>query len=133
MKNCGADIKIVSKGVGLDERISNHFLNAGIGYGGSCFPKDTEALLFLANKHKIPLDLVADTIKINHLQNVILMDKAKKVLKTLKNLNIAILGLTFKPETDDLREAPSLKNIELLLKEGANITAFDPIGTEKCK
>lgn len=123
----GADIQIVSNGVGMDERIGRNFLNAGIGYGGSCFPKDTKALLKLGEKNHISLDLVKDTILINEKQNLKLLDIAKKHFKSFKGMNIAILGLTFKPNTNDLREAPALKNIQILLNEGANITVYDPI------
>lgn len=123
----GADIQIVSNGVGMDERIGRNFQNAGIGYGGSCFPKDTKALLKLGEKNHISLDLVKETILINEKQNLKLLDIAKKHFKSFKGMNIAILGLTFKPNTNDLREAPALKNIQILLNEGANITVYDPI------
>lgn len=122
-----ADVQVVAKGMGMDERIGSKFLKAGIGYGGSCFPKDTKALVKMAEKNNIRLDLVRDTILINESQNLKLIGMSKKYFQSFKGLNIAVLGLTFKPNTNDLRGAPSLKNIELLLKEGANITIYDPI------
>jgi len=129
----GANIQQVSKGMGLDERIGNNFLNAGIGYGGSCFPKDTKAFVYLAKKNNYRLKLIEDTIKINEEQNMILIEKAKSILNLFTGLKVAVLGLTFKPNTDDVREAPSIKNIRKLLEYGAYIDAYDPKGIEMCK
>ncbi|WP_404466673.1 UDP-glucose dehydrogenase family protein [Planococcus rifietoensis] len=126
----GADIQDVSRGMSFDDRIGNKFLNAGIGYGGSCFPKDTKALEYLARNNNYELKTVKAAIDVNEEQKTVLYKKASNRLITFNGLKVAILGLTFKPGTDDLREAPSLKNVPLLLAEGANIFAFDPIGTK---
>lgn len=122
----GADIDIVTTGMGLDERIGEKFLKAGIGYGGSCFPKDTKALLKIAEKSNISLDLIKDTILINERQKFKLFKMAKKFLKSFCGANVAILGLTFKPNTNDLRESPAIENLKVLLKENANVTVYDP-------
>lgn len=129
----GADIQEVSQGMAFDERIGTRFLDAGIGYGGSCFPKDTKALVYLARQKGYELKTVTAAIEVNEEQKVKLFKRAKERLITMEALKVAILGLTFKPETDDLREAPSLKNIPLLLNERAEIFAFDPAGVENFK
>jgi UDPglucose 6-dehydrogenase len=126
----GADIQDVAKGMSFDERIGSKFLNAGIGYGGSCFPKDTKALQHLAEQHGYKLRTVKAAIEVNTDQKVILFKKASKRLITFSGLKVAVLGLTFKPGTDDLREAPSLDNVPLLLEQGANIFAYDPVGEQ---
>lgn len=122
----GADIEDVTKGMSYDERIGNKFLKAGCGYGGSCFPKDTKALHYFATRYGYNLKLIEATISINKKQKTILMEKAKKRFKNFKGLTIAILGLSFKPNTDDLRGAPSIDNIKILLEEGARIKVYDP-------
>ena len=129
----GADIQDVAKGMSYDARIGSNFLNAGIGYGGSCFPKDTKALKFLANKYGYELKTVEAAVEVNALQKTVLFRKAADRLITFGGLKVAVLGLTFKPGTDDLREAPSLDNVELLLSQGANIYAYDPVGTDNFK
>ena len=129
----GADIEDVTKGMSYDPRIGDKFLKAGIGYGGSCFPKDTKALHWLAENNGYELKTVKATIDINENQKFRLIKKAKKIVKNFNNIKVAILGLTFKPGTDDLREAPSIPNIQLLLEEGANIYAYDPVGIENYK
>ena len=129
----GANIEDVAKGMGYDSRIGNKFLNAGIGYGGSCFPKDTKALHWLSVSEGVELKTIKACIEVNKKQKIRLYQKLIKDLKDLKNKNIAVLGLTFKPGTDDLREAPSIDNIELLLDTGANIRAYDPISVESFK
>lgn len=126
----GADIEDVARGMGHDSRIGNKFLNAGIGYGGSCFPKDTKALDYLASQHGYELRTVKAAIDVNKEQKVLLYKKARQRLITFNGLKVAVLGLTFKPGTDDLREAPSLDNIPLLLAQGADIYAYDPVGCE---
>ncbi|TDQ37654.1 UDP-glucose dehydrogenase family protein [Aureibacillus halotolerans] len=123
-----ADIQDVAKGMGYDKRIGSNFLNAGIGYGGSCFPKDTKALSSLAKQHGYQLKTVNAAIETNEDQRLKLYNKASKRLITFNNLKVAILGVTFKPGTDDLREAPSLLNIPLLLEHGANLYIYDPVG-----
>lgn len=124
----GANVQDVTKGMGLDNRIGNKFLQAGIGYGGSCFPKDTKALSWLANFNDYELKTIKAAIEVNENQKLKLIKKAKKYYDDFEGLTIAVLGLTFKPNTDDLREAPSLINIPILLEDGANIKAYDPIG-----
>lgn len=124
----GANIEDVSKGMSFDDRIGKSFLKAGIGYGGSCFPKDTKALHWLAENNGYELKTVKATIEINENQKFRLIKKAKKRFETFQGLKIAILGLTFKPGTDDLREAPSIPNVKVLLEEGADIYAYDPVG-----
>ncbi|WP_010276811.1 UDP-glucose dehydrogenase family protein [Paenibacillus senegalensis] len=124
----GADVQDVAKGMSYDERIGSKFLNAGIGYGGSCFPKDTKALEYLARQHGYELKTVKAAIEVNQEQKTKLYHKARKRLITFNGLKVAILGLTFKPGTDDLREAASLANVPLLLEQGADIYAYDPVG-----
>ncbi|PEM53787.1 UDP-glucose dehydrogenase family protein [Bacillus wiedmannii] len=124
----GADIQDVAKGMSFDERIGSKFLNAGIGFGGSCFPKDTKALEYLARQNGYELRTVKAAIDVNKDQKTLLYKKASQRLITFNGLKVAVLGLTFKPGTDDLREAASLENIPLLLEQGADIYAFDPVG-----
>ena len=129
----GANIEDVAKGMSFDERIGSKFLNAGIGYGGSCFQKDTKALEFLAKQSGYELRTVKAAIDVNKDQKLVLFKKASKRLITFSGLKVAVLGLTFKPGTDDLREAPSLDNVPLLLENGADIYAYDPVGAENFK
>lgn len=129
----GADIQDVAKGMSFDERIGSKFLNAGIGYGGSCFPKDTKALAYLANQHGYELRTVKAAVDVNKEQKTMLYKKACRRLITFNGLKVAVLGLTFKPGTDDLREAPSLENVPLLLEQGADIYAYDPVGADNFK
>lgn len=129
----GADIEDVAKGMGFDDRIGNKFLNAGIGYGGSCFPKDTKALHWLANMNDCEIKTIKAAIEVNENQKLKLIKKARKLFDSFEGMTVAVLGLTFKPNTDDLREAPSLVNIPILLDEGANIKAFDPVGADNFK
>lgn len=123
----GANIQDVAKGMSFDTRIGSTFLNAGIGYGGSCFPKDTKALKFLAEQHGYHLKTVEAAVEVNKEQKVRLYRKANERMITFKNLKVAVLGLAFKPGTDDLREAPSVDNVTLLLERGADIVAYDPV------
>ena len=129
----GANIEDVTHGMSYDKRIGDKFLNAGCGYGGSCFPKDTKALHYLAQAQGYELKTIKAAIEVNKNQKIVLLKKAREKFKSFKDVNVAVLGLTFKPGTDDLREAPSLDNIEILLEEGANITAYDPVGIENYK
>ena len=126
----GANIDDVAKGMSYDERIGSNFLRAGIGYGGSCFPKDTKALKFQAQKVGYRLRTVEAAVDVNADQKTLLFEKASNRMITFDGLRVAVLGLAFKPGTDDLREAPSLDNVELLLEGGANITAYDPVASE---
>lgn len=123
----GANIDEVTLGIGKDHRIGPHFLQAGIGYGGSCFPKDTKALVQLAGNVQHPFNLLKAVIEINSRQQAIPVKKAMGMLGTLKGKKVTLLGLAFKPNTDDIREAASLIIIRDLLAEGAFVTAFDPI------
>lgn len=129
----GANIEDVTKGMGYDSRIGDKFLKAGLGFGGSCFPKDTKALHWLSVIAGVELKTVKACIEVNKSQRIILYEKLKKDLIDLRDKQIAVLGLTFKPGTDDLREAPSIDNIELLLDAGANVRAYDPIAIENFK
>lgn len=129
----GANVQDVAKGMGYDTRIGNKFLQAGIGYGGSCFPKDTKALNWLANFNDHELKTIKAAIEVNENQKLRLIKKARKYYESFEGLTIAVLGLTFKPNTDDLREAPSLTNIPILLDDGATIKAYDPIGEKNFK
>jgi len=129
----GANIEDVALGMSYDPRIGANFLNAGIGYGGSCFPKDTKALKYLANKHGYTLKTVEAAVDVNTRQKTALFRKASDRLITFNGLKVAVLGLTFKPGTDDLREAPSIDNVELLLSQGAHVYAYDPVGMENFK
>ena len=129
----GADIEEVAKGMSYDNRIGSGFLQAGIGYGGSCFPKDTKALNYLAKQNNYVLKTVQSAIEVNEAQKMKLYKKACERLITFEGLKIAILGVAFKAGTDDLREAPSLKNIDLLLEHGANIYVYDPVAIENLK
>lgn len=129
----GADITDVAKGMCYDERIGSRFLNAGIGFGGSCFPKDTKALKFLAREHGYHLRTVEACVAVNSDQKTRLFEKAKDRMISFSGLKVAVLGLTFKAGTDDLREAPSIDNIKLLLQAGADIYAFDPKGETRAK
>ncbi len=129
----GADIQDVAECMSYDARIGAKFLNAGIGYGGSCFPKDTKALKFLAEQNGYRLRTVEAAVEVNSLQKTRLFEKAKRRLISFSGLKVAVLGLTFKPGTDDLREAPSLDNMPLLLEAGALVSAYDPVGVERFK
>ena len=129
----GADITDVAKGMSYDERIGARFLNAGIGFGGSCFPKDTKALKFLAREHGYQLRTVEACVEVNSAQKVRLFEKAKERMISFSGLKAAVLGLTFKAGTDDLREAPSIDNLKLLLSAGADVYAYDPKGEERAR
>jgi len=126
----GADVNIVAKGMGLDQRIGSKFLHAGPGYGGSCFPKDTLGIAKIAEKYGYRFEIVRSVMKVNEKQKERMVAKVKEALGNLKGKTIAVLGLSFKPNTDDMREAPSLKIISSLQREGAKIRAYDPKAME---
>lgn len=126
----GADVEDVARGMSYDDRIGANFLKAGIGYGGSCFPKDTKALKFIARQHGYTLKTVEAAVDVNASQKLRLFEKAGERMITFRGLKVAVLGLAFKPGTDDLREAPSLENVKLLLNKGADIVAYDPVAAE---
>lgn len=123
----GADVEQVAHGMGLDRRIGSQFLNAGIGFGGSCFPKDTSALIQSSALEGLELKLLKSVIDINEYQQLKLYELAKLYFGSLKDKQIAILGASFKPNTNDIRHAPSIALIKEFLKDGANITVYDPI------
>jgi len=126
-----ADVQQVARGVGLDKRIGSKFLHAGPGYGGSCFPKDTLALVRTAHDARAPLNLVETTVRVNEARKKAMAGKVADALAgDLKGKRIGVLGLTFKPNTDDMREAPSLQIIPALLAMGATVQAYDPQGHE---
>ncbi|MBO3458851.1 UDP-glucose/GDP-mannose dehydrogenase family protein [Aetokthonos hydrillicola Thurmond2011] len=123
----GADVCQVAKGIGLDSRIGNKFLNAGIGWGGSCFPKDVSALIHTADDYGYEAQLLKAAVSVNERQRLIAVEKLQQVLKILKGKTVGLLGLTFKPDTDDMRDAPALNLIEQLNRLGAKVKAYDPI------
>ncbi len=123
----GADVTQVAKGIGLDSRIGGKFLQAGIGWGGSCFPKDVSALIHTADDYGYEAQLLKAAVSVNERQRVIAIEKLQQELKILKGKTIGLLGLTFKPDTDDLRDAPALNLIEQLNRLGAKVKAYDPI------
>ncbi len=129
----GANIEDVAKGMSYDARIGANFLKAGIGYGGSCFPKDTKALKFLAARAGYRLETVEAAVEVNTRQKTRLFQKASNRMITFEGLKVAVLGLSFKPGTDDLREAPSIDNVELLLAHGAEVCAYDPVAMDNFK
>jgi UDPglucose 6-dehydrogenase len=130
----GANVQEVAKGIGLDNRIGRKFLNAGPGYGGSCFPKDTLALMKTARDHKAPIELIETTVRVNTARK---QKMAQKIIDAmggnLSGKTIAVLGLTFKPNTDDMRDAPALDIVPTLQSEGAKVRAFDPEGMGEAK
>jgi UDPglucose 6-dehydrogenase len=129
----GANVDEVAVGMGLDKRIGSQFLKAGIGFGGSCFPKDTKALIKLAEQVEAPSHMLDAVLKVNQHQKGKLMDKAKNHFSSLKGKKATILGLAFKPNTDDIREAPSLELINDLLLEDVEIHVYDPISIPNVK
>jgi UDPglucose 6-dehydrogenase len=129
----GANVKEVARGMGLDSRIGSRFLYAGIGYGGSCFPKDVQALMQTGKEYGSSFHIVEAADKVNDIQKLRPVTFLKEHFKDLKGKTIAIWGLSFKPRTDDVREAPALYVIEALLKAGAKVQAFDPVAIESFK
>jgi UDPglucose 6-dehydrogenase len=123
----GADITQVARGIGLDSRIGSKFLQAGIGWGGSCFPKDVLALINTAKDYGYSTDILNAVVGVNDRQRLIVIEKLQQELKILKGKIIGLLGLTFKPDTDDMRDAPALNIIEQLNRLGAKVKAYDPI------
>jgi UDPglucose 6-dehydrogenase len=123
----GADITQVSRGIGLDSRIGSKFLQAGIGWGGSCFPKDVSALVHTASDYGYEAQLLKSAIATNRKQKLVAIEKLQQALKILKGKTIGLLGLTFKPNTDDLRDAPALDLIEQLTRLGSKVKAYDPL------
>lgn len=130
----GADVNMVRKGVGSDSRIGNKFLYPGCGYGGSCFPKDVQALIKTAQRHGYQMRVLQAVESVNESQKKVLFDKLRKHYNNnLKNKTVTLWGLSFKPETDDMRQATSLVIMDLLLQAGCKISVYDPIAMEECK
>jgi UDPglucose 6-dehydrogenase len=129
----GADVEQVARGMGLDSRIGLKFLNAGVGYGGSCFPKDVSAFLEISRELGYHFDLLDEVIRINKTQRELFIRKIKKAMWIVKDKTFGILGLSFKPDTDDMREAPSIDIITALLDEGAVVKAYDPVAMDIAK
>jgi len=129
----GADVVQVAEGIGLDARIGPQFLKAGVGFGGSCFPKDVRAFIYLAETQGVNVSLMHEVERINRERIGIYLKKLRKLLWVLRDKKLAVLGLAFKPATDDIREAPALKIIDALLKEGATLRMYDPQGMPNTK
>ena len=129
----GADVNMVRKGIGSDSRIGNKFLYPGCGYGGSCFPKDVKALIKTAEKNGYPMVVLKAVEEVNEHQKTILFSKLTQYFSSLEGKTIALWGLAFKPETDDMREATSLVMIDLLIEAGAVVKVFDPVAMDECK
>ena len=123
----GADVTQVAKGIGLDSRIGSKFLQAGIGWGGSCFPKDVSALIHTADDYGYEAELLKSAVSVNNRQRLMALEKLQQVLKILKGKTVGLLGLTFKPDTDDMRDAPALVLIEHLARLGTKVKAYDPL------
>jgi len=129
----GADVRVVAKGMGLDQRIGAKFLHPGVGYGGSCFPKDTEALIRIAEDAGTEARIVKSAVEVNRERPTLAVAKLRRLLGSLEGRTICLLGLAFKPNTDDVREAPALKMYHQLRKEGAAVRAFDPVAMERVR
>lgn len=129
----GADVVDVAKGMGLDKRIGRDFLNAGIGFGGSCFPKDLAAFIHIAERCGYDFGILKEVQDANRRQRLIVIKKIEELLWNLHKKTVGVLGLSFKPGTDDLREAPSLEVIKMLQKEGVHIKVYDPVSMKKAK
>ena len=130
----GADVECVRKGIGSDTRIGKHFLYAGCGYGGSCFPKDVKALLYTGKENGYTMRVIEAVEEVNETQKSIVFEKVNKLFNNdLKGKIVAIWGLAFKPDTDDMREAPALVVIDKLIKAGAIVKVYDPIAMDECK
>ncbi|ACV63611.1 nucleotide sugar dehydrogenase [Desulfofarcimen acetoxidans DSM 771] len=123
----GADIKDVARGIGFDKRIGTRYLEAGLGWGGSCFGKDTKAIMYMASQYSYSMDLLQAAIKVNYCQRFVVMEKLQMILKVIRGCTVGLLGLAFKPNTDDLRDAPSINIIEKLIELGARVKAYDPV------
>jgi len=127
----GADVEMVADGIGMDRRIGRNFLNSGLGYGGSCFPKDVKAFIAIARQLGVPFSLLEEVERINACQLTRFIDKIRDALWVLKDKRIAVWGMTFKPDTDDVRNSVAIELINRLVSEGAHVTAYDPKGATK--
>ncbi len=129
----GADVELVRQGIGSDVRIGNKFLYPGCGYGGSCFPKDVKALARTAQEHGYTMEVIEAVERVNERQKNIVFEKLHQALGNLRGKRVALWGLAFKPETDDMREAPARKTIEQLTQAGAEVSVFDPAAMDECR
>ena len=129
----GADVEKVADGIGMDRRIGRNFLNAGIGYGGSCFPKDIAAFITISEQLGVPFNLLKEVQRINGLQKERFLKTIRETLWVLREKKVAIWGLTFKPDTDDIRSSVAIDLVADMLREGAHVTAYDPKGMEKAR
>ncbi|HEY4131896.1 MAG TPA: UDP-glucose/GDP-mannose dehydrogenase family protein [Gemmatimonadaceae bacterium] len=129
----GCDVHAVARGIGMDNRIGKKFLHPGPGFGGSCFPKDTSALATIAREYGAPVQIVESVIEVNRRQRLRMIPKIEKLVDGIKGKSIAVLGLSFKPETDDMRDAPSIEIINALIEGGATIRAYDPVAIEMAR
>ncbi|MBI5827786.1 MAG: UDP-glucose/GDP-mannose dehydrogenase family protein [Deltaproteobacteria bacterium] len=129
----GADVHMVAKGMGLDQRIGSKFLHPGPGYGGSCFPKDTMAITNIARDHGYTFKIVDAVIEVNRAQREVMIEKVKALVGELSGKHIGVIGLAFKPNTDDIRESPAIDIVKRLINEGAVIKAYDPAGMENAR
>jgi UDPglucose 6-dehydrogenase len=129
----GADIRQIALGIGLDKRIGERFLNSGIGWGGSCFGKDVSALMHVAREYNHPTPLLEATVSVNERQRLSVIKKLQDELKIIKGRTISLMGLSYKPDTDDLRDAPSITIARSLVRMGARVKAYDPVSNEVCK
>ena len=129
----GANVDSVRKGIGTDQRIGSKFLYAGCGYGGSCFPKDVKALVHTGLENGYHMEVIEAVERVNERQKSIVYDKIVQAVGSVKGKTVAVLGLAFKPETDDMREAPALVVIQRLLSDGATVRVFDPVAMDECR
>src|SRR5437667_12360249 len=129
----GADIEKVANGIGMDRRIGRDFLNAGIGYGGSCFPKDIAAFVTICEKLGVPFNLLKEVQRINTAQEERFLKAIRETLWVLREKKIAVWGLTFKPDTDDVRSSVAIELVDAMLREGAHVVVYDPKGMEKAR
>jgi UDPglucose 6-dehydrogenase len=129
----GCDVHDVARGMGMDNRIGRKFLHPGPGYGGSCFPKDTRALTTVADKYNVETRIVDAVIDANERQRDAMIPKIERLVGELKGKRIGVLGLSFKPETDDMRESPAIDIVHTLIKKGASVSAFDPVAMDEAK
>ena len=129
----GADVEKVADGIGMDHRIGRDFLNAGIGYGGSCFPKDIAAFITISERLGVPFDLLKEVQRINRMQKERFLKAIRETLWVLREKRIAVWGLTFKPDTDDIRSSVAIELVADLLREGAHVVAYDPKGMDKAR
>jgi UDPglucose 6-dehydrogenase len=129
----GADVEVVARGMGLDSRIGPKFLHPGPGFGGSCFPKDARAAVQIAHEHGLRFQIMEAVLAVNCATQVRMVDKIEAAFEGLEDKVVGVLGLAFKPETDDIRESPALAIVDGLLERGARVQAFDPAAMDACR